>query len=130
MPIVAFFVSGNKSIEVKLRGFLIGSTTEKGLFIATEWPENKPGGLTPSFMRLAGVHGSWARLKCENMPVIPAWLVRRCLDDPRRIPYLFVWKDERHDGEIKEAVRLARFECLEWTRVGDSLESRPPRAQC
>jgi hypothetical protein len=53
--------------------------------------------------------GSWARLNCENMPVIPAWLVRRCLDDPRRIPYLLVWKDERHDGEIKEAVRLARY---------------------
>ena len=53
--------------------------------------------------------GSWARLNCENMPVIPAWLVRRCLDDPRKIPYLLVWKDERHDGEIKEAVRLARY---------------------
>jgi hypothetical protein len=43
------------------------------------------------------------------MPVIPAWLVRRCLDDPRKIPYLLVWKDERHDSEIKEAVRLARY---------------------
>jgi hypothetical protein len=53
--------------------------------------------------------GSWARLNCENMPVIPAWLVRRCLDDPRRIPYLLVWKDDRHDGKIMEAVRLAHF---------------------
>lgn len=53
--------------------------------------------------------GSRARLNCEYMPVIPAWLVRRCLDDPRRIPYLLVWKDGRHDGEIKEAVRLARY---------------------
>jgi len=52
--------------------------------------------------------GSWARLNCEYMPVIPAWLVRRNLDDPRRIPYLLVWKDERHGGETKEAVRLAR----------------------
>jgi hypothetical protein len=50
--------------------------------------------------------GSWARLNCENMPVIPAWLVRRCLDDPRRIPYLLVWKDAR-DGKIREAVRVA-----------------------
>jgi hypothetical protein len=53
--------------------------------------------------------GFWARLNCENIPVIPAWLVRRCLDDPRRIPYLLVWKDDRHSGEIKEAVRLARY---------------------
>jgi len=53
--------------------------------------------------------GSWARLNCENMPVIAAWLVRRCLDDPRRISYLLVWKDERHDGEVKKAVRLARY---------------------
>ncbi len=43
------------------------------------------------------------------MPVIPVWLVRGNLNDPRRIPYLLVWKDERHDGEIKEAVRLARY---------------------
>jgi hypothetical protein len=53
--------------------------------------------------------GSWARLNCENMPVIPAWLVRRCLDDPRKIPYLLVWKDDRHSGEIMEAARLARY---------------------
>jgi hypothetical protein len=53
--------------------------------------------------------GFWARLNCENMPVIPAWLVRRCLDDPQKIPYLLVWKDEKHDDKIKEAVRLARY---------------------
>jgi hypothetical protein len=50
--------------------------------------------------------GFWARLNCEEMPVIPAWLVRSNLYDPRRIPYLLVWKDDRHGGEIKEAVRL------------------------
>ena len=49
--------------------------------------------------------GSWARLNCEEMPVIPAWLVRSNLDDPRKIPYLLVWKRES-DGKIMEAVRL------------------------
>jgi hypothetical protein len=43
------------------------------------------------------------------MPVIPAWLVRSNLNDPRKIPYLLVWKDERHGSETKEAVRLARY---------------------
>lgn len=52
--------------------------------------------------------GFWARLNCEHMPVIPAWLVRRNVDDPRRIPYLLAWKDER-DGEIKEVVRLTSY---------------------
>jgi hypothetical protein len=35
--------------------------------------------------------------------------VRSNLNDPRKIPYLLIWKDERHDGKIKEAVRLARY---------------------
>jgi hypothetical protein len=34
--------------------------------------------------------------------------VRSNLDDPRKIPYLLIWKSQR-DGEIKEAVRLARY---------------------
>jgi hypothetical protein len=37
----------------------------------------------------------------------PAWLLRSNLDDPRKIPYLLAWKDERHDGKIMEGVRLA-----------------------
>jgi hypothetical protein len=52
--------------------------------------------------------GYWVRLNCENLPVIPAWLVRRCFGDPRGIAYLLVWQDAR-DDEIKEAVRLRRF---------------------
>src|SRR6266478_9709370 len=43
------------------------------------------------------------------MPVIPAWIVLSNLNDPRKIPYLLVWKDERYGDEIKEAVRLARY---------------------
>lgn len=60
-----------------------------------------------------GWHGHFlgfrARKNCEDMPVIPASIVRANLDEPHRIPYLLVWKGDRHDGEIMEAVRLARF---------------------
>jgi len=38
---------------------------------------------------------------------LPAGAVRWLLADPRRIPYLFLWKSER-DGEVKEAVRVAQ----------------------
>src|ERR1019366_5925554 len=48
------------------------------------------------------------RINCEQVPMIPAWAVRWVWDDPRRIPYLLVWKG-RNDGEVKEAVRVARF---------------------
>jgi len=56
------------------------------------------------------------------MPVIPAWLVQSNLNDPRRIPYLLIWKDERHSGEIKEAVRLARYVEPSNSRVTDYVE--------
>jgi hypothetical protein len=49
--------------------------------------------------------GFWARLNCEEMPVIPAWIVRSNFNDPRKIPYLLVWKRES-DGKIMEVVRL------------------------
>jgi len=59
------------------------------------------------------------RVNCEYVPLLPAWVVGSFLDDPRKTPYLLVWRDEKwargsscpcmHDGEIKEAVRLARY---------------------
>ena len=52
--------------------------------------------------------GFWARLNCEEMPVLPAWIVRRNVDDPRKIPYLLVWK-RKGDGRIMEALRLSNF---------------------
>jgi hypothetical protein len=40
--------------------------------------------------------------------MLPAWIVQRLWTDPRRIPYLLIWKGWQ-DGEVKEAVRVARF---------------------
>jgi hypothetical protein len=47
------------------------------------------------------------RLDCERVPMLPAWAVREVWDDPRRIPYLLIWKHPR-DGATKDAVRIAR----------------------
>jgi len=62
------------------------------------------------------------------MPVIPAWIVRANLNDPRNIPYLLVWKDDRHDCKIMEVVRLAHYvacgreasDCVELKRTDES----------
>ena len=45
------------------------------------------------------------RVNCEHVPSLPAWIVGKVLDDPRRIPYLLVWRS-RSDGTVREAVRL------------------------
>jgi hypothetical protein len=47
------------------------------------------------------------RVNCESVPHLPAWAVRYFLADPRKIPYLLIWKS-RLGGEVKEAVRLSR----------------------
>jgi len=46
------------------------------------------------------------RVNCERVPQLPAALIRWVLDDPRKIPYLLVWKNS--DDVIQEAVRIAR----------------------
>lgn len=48
------------------------------------------------------------RVNCENVPILPAGAVGWVLDDPRKIPYLFIWKGS-FDGEVKEAVRVASY---------------------
>jgi hypothetical protein len=44
------------------------------------------------------------RVNCEQVPLLPAWAVGWMLDDPRKIPYLLVWK---RDGAVQEAVRVS-----------------------
>jgi hypothetical protein len=45
------------------------------------------------------------RVNCEQVPLLPAWAAWRVLDDPRKIPYLFVWKSRR-DGAVQDVVRV------------------------
>jgi hypothetical protein len=46
------------------------------------------------------------RVNCEHVPMLPAQVVAGMLDDPRKIPYLLVWKS-RSNGTAREAVRIA-----------------------
>jgi hypothetical protein len=46
------------------------------------------------------------RVNLEHVPLLPADAVRWVLLDPRRTPYLFLWRSER-DGKVKDAVRIA-----------------------
>ena len=61
------------------------------------------------------------RVNCESVPLLPAWAVRMVLDDPREIPYLFIWKGWR-DGKVKEAVRLIRRGAVASLAEVDSIE--------
>ncbi|HET8922740.1 MAG TPA: hypothetical protein VFN26_07045, partial [Candidatus Acidoferrum sp.] len=60
------------------------------------------------------------RVNCEHVPLLPAWVVGRVLNDPRGIPYLLVWRS-RDDGTLQEAVRVASYSetensfALDWT---------------
>jgi hypothetical protein len=70
----------------------------------------------PSYRRGGRFFGR--RVNCEYVPILPAGVVRVALDDPRKIPYLLIWKSES-DGQVKEAVRLAPYSepgPWEWTR--------------
>src|SRR5215831_2597956 len=46
------------------------------------------------------------RVNCEQVPLLPASVVARMWDDPRRIAYLLVWTSSR-DGTVQEAARIA-----------------------
>lgn len=65
-----------------------------------------PGGLRtyPRYRRAGRFFGR--RVNCEHVPLLPAGAVVRMLDDPRRIPYLLVWRS-RSDHTVQEAVRIA-----------------------
>src|ERR1700723_1695691 len=60
------------------------------------------------------------RVNCERVPMLPALVVREVLDDPRKIPYLLVWKND--DEEIKEAVRIIGLGPTTYLPTSDSVE--------
>ena len=60
------------------------------------------------------------RVNCERVPALPAGVVRWVLDDPRKIPYLLVWRSEY--GEVKEAVRVISLGPPPYLPSADSIE--------
>jgi hypothetical protein len=58
------------------------------------------------------------RVNCELVPRLPARSVRECLSDPRRVPYLLLWKHP-WSGLLKEVVRLASpYPRYDWLEIG------------
>jgi hypothetical protein len=57
--------------------------------------------------RILGVAGADLDkpMQAVRVPMLPACIVRRVWDDPRRIPYLLIWRGVR-DGKVKEALRV------------------------
>lgn len=45
------------------------------------------------------------RVNCEQVPLLPAQVVSRMLNDPRKIPYLLIWRSRR-DNTVQEAARI------------------------
>jgi hypothetical protein len=60
------------------------------------------------------------RVNCERVPQLPAALVRQILDDPRKIPYLLIWRND--DGEVQEAVRVISLCPPPYLPTADSIE--------
>ena len=69
------------------------------------------------------------RVNCENAPCLPAEALAWVLDDPRKLPYLLIWKEES-SGKLIEPARVAacsemdreraRAKCLEIKRADGS----------
>ena len=53
------------------------------------------------------------RINCESVPCLPSWTVRRIWDDPRRIPYLLIWRGS-YDGAVKRSPEVAFQKLHSW----------------
>jgi hypothetical protein len=49
------------------------------------------------------------RVNSENVPCLPVVAVAWVLDDPRQVPYLMFWKNDRWNGEVILAARVATY---------------------
>ena len=62
-------------------------------------------------------HFDGPRVDCEQVPLLPARAVAWVLDDPRNIPYLFVWR-RPEDSSVREAVRVSAYgELAGWAKI-------------
>jgi len=58
----------------------------------------------PAQPRRGGRFAGNLRVNCEKVPRLPAWAVRRVLDDPAQTPHVLIWRES--EEEIAEAVRI------------------------
>ena len=64
-------------------------------------------------------------MNCEYVPALPAGVVRQLLNDPRRIPYLLIWRSPR-DGGVKEVVRVTSLGPPPYLPDTESIEVKRP----
>ena len=58
------------------------------------------------------------RMNCEYVPCLPARVVSQCLSDPRRVPYLLIWRG-RWSAKLMEVARLASpYPTQDWFKIG------------
>jgi hypothetical protein len=79
-----------------------------------------------------GQHFVGPRVNCENVPCLPAAAVAWVLNDPRQVPYLMVWKNDRWNGEVVLAARVAAYSepAASDTELTGCVEVKRPDGTC
>jgi hypothetical protein len=72
IPVLAWLVSADRSVKVKMRGFVTGFTRDVGMAITTESPTTKPGTLLPAFVMISHLAVAKSVFRYSNGKEIPA----------------------------------------------------------
>ncbi len=83
-----------------------GTSLERMIKGIRRWGRRKTGMRKTYAQDRRGGRFFGRRVNCEQVPLLPAGAVAQMLDDPRKIPYLLVWKSPS-DGTVQEVVRAA-----------------------
>ena len=66
VPILAWFMSADKSVKAKMLGFVSSATSKFGVVVTSEWPDPASDAPMPSYINFQGVQGSWCEYSDET----------------------------------------------------------------